>query len=223
MTVNPKAWKEVEQFVHDCFARFGSMTKNNYEVALFHLLLRNGFDTCSDFELSVKLQIPESKVKRLRYEESLVYPRSETDANLYYQEQLAMLLLSRKYRMYNNRIQFAIADKHFRLYISDALMRDGRFADTSFNTNIVVISVADLLYLLEKANIKSADTIKTIRKSIEDGNKEEEKTVAGALQDLTDEMLREMLRKVVSNKMIDKLEEFVKLLKEKIEKRKNKK
>lgn len=223
MTVNPKAWKEVEQFVQDCFARFGSMNKNNYEVALFHLLLRNGFDTCSDFELSVKLQIPESKVKRLRYEESLVYPKGGTDADLYYQEQLAILLLSRKYRMHNDRIQFAIADKHFRLYISDALMRDGRFADTSFNTNIVVISVADLLYLLEKANIKSAETMKAIRKSIEDGNKEEEKTVAGALQELTDEMLREMLRKVVSDKMIDKLEGFAKLLKEKIEKLNNKK
>ncbi len=90
-------------------------------------------------------------------------------------------------------------------------------------SNIVVISVADLLYLLEKANIKSAETMKAIRKSIEDGNKEEEKTVAGALQDLTDEMLREMLRKVVSDKMIDKLEGFAKLLKEKIEKRKTNK
>ncbi len=223
MTVTPKEWKEVEQFVQDCFAKFGSMNKNNYEVALFHLLLRNGFDTCSDFELSVKLQIPESKVKRLRYEESLVYPKGGADANLYYQEQLAMLLLSRKYRMHNDRIQFAIADKHFRLYISDALMRDGRFADTSFNTNIVVISVADLLYLLEKANIKSSETMKAIRKSIEDGNKEEEKTVAGVLQDLTDEMLREMLRKVVSDKMLDKLEGFAKLLKKKIEIRKTKK
>ena len=47
--------------------------------------------------------------------------------------------------------------------------------------------------------------------------------MADALQDLTDEMLREMLRKVASDKMIDKLEEFAKLLKEKIEIRNDKK
>lgn len=31
------------EFLERCFDRFGSLNKNDYEVALFHLLLINGF------------------------------------------------------------------------------------------------------------------------------------------------------------------------------------
>mgnify|MGYP003296971562 CR=1 FL=1 len=51
---------------------FGSMTKNDYEVFIFNELLKTSdYEGKSDFEISIKLKIPQSKVKRLRYEAAL--------------------------------------------------------------------------------------------------------------------------------------------------------
>lgn len=213
----------VDQFLKECFQRFGSMNKNNYEVALFHLLMQSGYNNQSDFELSVHLQIPESKVKRLRYEESLVYPQSSNLSDDYYKQVLAELLLNRKYRVHNERIQFSINDKHIRLYINDVLNKDNRFADSSFNANIVSLTPADLLFLLEKAEVKTKDKIKVIREEIEKGKKEFEKDVAESFQELSDEVLKELLRKFMSDSLIDKLGKFTEAFVEIINKRKNKK
>lgn len=212
----------VDQFLKECFQRFGSMTKNNYEVALFHLLMRSGYNEKSDFEMSVHLQIPESKVKRLRYEACLVYPQSPNLSDDYYKEVLAKLLLNRKYRVHNERIQFSISDKHIRLYINDVLNKDNRFADSSFNANIVSLTPADLLFLLEKAEVKSKANIKAIRKEIENGKKELEKDVAESFQELSNEVFKETLRTFMSDSLIDKLGDFAEAVVEKINNRKTK-
>ena len=210
MGVSISKFNGTDKFFNACFYRFGSMNKNDYEVALFHLLLLNGYGGKSDFDLSVMLQIPESKVKRLRYEESLVFPKASNSADSYYMDELAEMLTNRKYRIHNDRIQFAISDKHFRLYINDILMKSGRFADSSFNSNIVSLTVADLLYLLEKCGIKSSDNVRKIRIDIEKGEKEFEKSIIESLQDLSVEALKEIFRTVMSDKLIDKLEDFTK-------------
>jgi hypothetical protein len=222
MKVDSFNWKEREKFFEACFQRFGSMNKNDYEVALFHLLLKNGYEEKTDFELSFLLQIPESKVKRLRYEESLVFPTASNLSNPLYRDKLAEMLLNRKYRIHNERIQFAISDKHFRLYINDVLMKRGRFADSSFNSNIVSLTAADLLYLLETCEIKSAQNIQKIRKDIESGKKELEKSVIECFQDLSDEVLKEPLRKVMSDQLIDKLEKLAESITDYLKKRFNK-
>lgn len=224
MDVDFKKLKGVEPFIKECFQRFGSMNKNNYEVALFHLLMQNDeYRKQSDFMMSIILQTPESKIKRMRYEESLVYPKSPTLSGDYYQKVLSELLLNRKYRVHNDRIQFSITDKHIRLYINDVLNSDNRFADSSFNASIVSLTPADLLFLMEKANVKSKDNIRLIREEIESGKKELEKEVAESFNELSDEMLRELFRKVMSDSLINKLEKFAEALVNKINNRRNKK
>ena len=213
MEVKVNEWKGKDEFLKTCFQRFGSMNKNDYEVALFHLLMQNeDYALKSDFEMSMYLQIPESKVKRLRYEESLVFQRFSKN----YNDQLAELLLKGKYRVHNERIQFAISDKHFRLYINDMLIKDGRFADSSFNSSIVSLTATDLLYLLEKINKKSAENLKKIRKDIEDGKRELEKNVAEAFSELSKDVIKETLRTGMSKELIDSLESFCKTLYSKI-------
>lgn len=134
-----------DDFIQTCFARFGSMNKNDYEVALFHFLLENGYSNKSDHFMSKLLQIPESKVKRLRYEVNLVYPKTDED----YKKMFYELLNRQSYKMTNdNKIQFAVNDKMLRLYLNDKLDEVGSFSDSSFNSNIVTISAMDLLILL---------------------------------------------------------------------------
>ena len=52
---------------------FGSMTKNDFEVMIFAELLQTSLLNKSNYDISVDLRIPETKVKRLRYEASLKY------------------------------------------------------------------------------------------------------------------------------------------------------
>lgn len=134
-----------DDFIQFCFARFGSMNKNDYEVALFHLLMENGYSNKSDHFMSTFLKIPESKVKRLRYEVNLVYPKTDNEYKIMFYE----LLNRQSYKMTNdNKIQFAVNDKMLRLYLNDKLDEVGSFSDSSFNSNIVTISAMDLLILL---------------------------------------------------------------------------
>lgn len=58
---------------------FGSMNKNEFEVWIFHYLLSNRFINENNYDISIQLRIPETKVKRLRYEAELKYgdPKDE--------------------------------------------------------------------------------------------------------------------------------------------------
>ena len=133
------------ELLEKCFERFGSLNKNDYEVALFHLLLMNGYADKSDHFMSKMLQIPESKVKRLRYESYLVYPKTDEELKV----EFYALLKGRSYKMTNdNKIQFVVNDKMLRLYLNDKLDEVGSFSDSSFNSNIVTISPMDMMILL---------------------------------------------------------------------------
>ena len=81
-------------------------------------------------------------------------------------------------------ILFSITDKLLRQYLNDILCADGRFADSSFNSNIVSLSADDLLFLLTKIGENTTQNVTNIRESIEKGNKSLPKTVTEALKDI---------------------------------------
>ena len=213
-------WKEEEinDFFERCLQRFGSMNKNDYEVALFHLLINNEYANMSDFGISLKLRIPESKVKRLRYEESLIYDNKRDET---YLKELGLMLVKRKYRVQHERILFAISDKSLRLFLNDYLMADGRFADSSFNSNIVALTADDLLFLLEKTDNKNENVIATIRKDIESSKKDLPKNITEILTDYamgttTKKTLEKVAGKVVTDELSNFLIELCKQIKEKV-------
>lgn len=199
-------WRERDKVLIECLERFGSMNKNDYEVALFYLLLENHYAGKSDYEISISMRIPESKIKRLRYEVSLRY--SMNSGTEQYKKELATLLLNRKYRIHNDRIQFAISDKMFRLYLSDALMKDGRFADTSFNVNIISMTADDLLFLISEINADSKALITKMKQDFKEKETELPKSVIEALTDLSKEAIKTIVEKTVTKGVADKLDEF---------------
>ena len=138
--------ENIKKFLQECMDGFGSINKNNYEVSLFHLLLVSGWSDYSDFWISTILQIPESKVKRLRYEVELVYPRNPADLK----SELYQLLREGSFKLTLDSIQFSIPNKMLRLYLNDLLLQEHRFADSSFNANIVSITPRDLECILNK-------------------------------------------------------------------------
>lgn len=89
--------------------------------------------------------MPEAKVKRLRYEASLKYATfSETE--LY--TALDNLLTKAKFKKDGQCVQFVVEDISVRKYLDSLLKHDGRFSDSSFNSEIVTIDIDDLEYIL---------------------------------------------------------------------------
>lgn len=142
---------------------FGSMTKNDLEVWVFNELLKDPEKTnYSDYDFSIELRIPQTKVKRLRYEAGLVYNTKNAEE---YNKEFLLLLRKAKVKSTNAElIQFAMEDKGLYLYIDSILKKGGRFSDRSHNNEIMQISRNDLVYLLENCLIPQEEQEEILRK-----------------------------------------------------------
>ena len=147
---------------------FGSMNKNDFEVWIFNYLLQNDLNAKTNFDISIELGIPESKVKRLRYEASLKYgnPKNTNQYNIAF---LSLLNNVNLKKGSGNIIQFAVEDLQLRKYLDSVLKKKGLFSDTSFNTEVVSITIEDLVVLLdETCTQKEKDII--LKKTKNKGN-----------------------------------------------------
>ena len=124
---------------------FGSMNKNDFEVWIFNHLMHSMLKGKDNYAISTYLKIPESKVKRLRYEASLKYS-SFSEEELF--STVNKLLSKSKFKKGGLYIQFVVEDVAIRKYLDSLLKRDGRFSDSSFNSEIVTIDIDDLEYIL---------------------------------------------------------------------------
>ena len=124
---------------------FGSMNKNDFEVWIFNELLSNQFLGKSNFDISIGLRIPESKVKRLRYEASLKYgqPDNISIYKKHFEELLQKVVLKKN----GDSVQFVVEDTSLRKYLDSVLKKGGRFSDSSFNSEIITLDTDDLEYL----------------------------------------------------------------------------
>lgn len=142
---------------------FGAMNKNDFEVWIFHHLMQHQLKGKSNYDISVVQKIPEQKVKRLRYESELKYPTAnDTDRRL----MLIEAISHAKFRQVKDgQIVFAINDKILRSYLENQLINDGRFYDSSFMSNIIVLSISDFLFILDRILLTKDDKQKIINQT----------------------------------------------------------
>jgi len=126
---------------------FGSMNKNDFEVYLFGKIIElPKYKGKSNYDLSLIMRIPESKIKRLRYESAL----KNNDYNEEkYKEKVRTLLANCQLRGEDKKIMFQVEDVMLRMYISSILKREGRMIDHSFNDEVLVIRIEDYEHLLK--------------------------------------------------------------------------
>lgn len=135
---------------------FGSMTKNDFEVFIFNQWISQN-QKKTDYEISRLLRIPESKVKRLRYEASLVYAQqnNEQDLKAEFQDDLSKA----KYQKESDKLCFVVRNKMVRQYINDILEQHGRYLDSSLTSSSVSIYIDDFIFLIEKLELVKKDEI----------------------------------------------------------------
>ena len=132
---------------------FGSMNKNDFEVFIFGQMLEmSRYKGKTNYELSLLLRVPESKIKRLRYESALRSSAKNVD---YYKSEAYQLLSNAVLRGRDKKVVFVVEDVMLRLYITSLLKKEGRMIDSSFNPELVVIHIDDFRILLDAVCDKS--------------------------------------------------------------------
>lgn len=145
---------------------FGSLNKNDFEVFIFYWLLNNNQNCVSksDFAISQFLKIPETKVKRLRYEAELKYSKLTAD-DLRQGLSEAIKTARCQEGPTEGKISLMIPNKILRQYLADMLINDGRVFDASFNPQVVTISAGSFLFILEQLFLSKEEKQEIIKEA----------------------------------------------------------
>ena len=124
----------IKEYVH---RGFGSMTKNDFEVWIFHQLINGELKGRTNREISIALRIPDTKVKRLRYEADLKWGSPNNDSA--YHEALVAVIKKARFVREKKQILLVIEDTALLKYL-DAKMKNANVAwDKSFNSENIYI------------------------------------------------------------------------------------
>lgn len=126
---------------------FGSMNKNDFEVAIFNELLQSGWKEKSNRTISIELKIPETKVKRLRYESELKYGKNTDDE---FKTRLEEVLEKAHFNTDGKKLVFVMENLMLRNYLDGKLKDMGLFSDRSFNSEVVSVNAKDFITLLKE-------------------------------------------------------------------------
>lgn len=153
---------------HYLSGSFGSMSKSETEILIFHLLSKH-FEISSNYEISNLLKISETKVKNLTLNAHLRYPRQSGDEIV--RETLVDIAkkFSAIYDEQNGEVKINIQSSVQKREMINAINKLGSFADYGLNNEILKIRINTLFSLFEKFldKEKFKDTVQTYLKDKE--------------------------------------------------------
>lgn len=134
---------------HYMSGSFGSMSKSETEILIFHLLSKH-FEISSNYEISNFLKISETKVKNLTLNAHLRYPRQSGDEIV--RETLVDIAkkFSAIYDEQNGEVKIHIQSSVQKREMINAINKLGSFADYGLNNEILKIRINTLFSLFEK-------------------------------------------------------------------------
>lgn len=137
---------DLKKFIDRYIKRgFGSMNKNDFEVEIFHYMQKNDyFESQTDYDISIKLRIPQSKVKRLKYESGLKFPDDNKD------ETVKKILGNAKIYFDKECLVLSIEDELIRKHLDCEIKKHNSYSDLSFNTELLRLNFEDYIYLVGK-------------------------------------------------------------------------
>ena len=134
---------------HYLSGSFGSMSKSETEILIFHLLSKH-FEISSNYEILNLLKISETKVKNLTLNAHLRYPRQSGDEIV--RETLVDIAkkFSAIYDEQNGEVKIHIQSSVQKREMINAINKLGSFADYGLNNEILKIRINTLFSLFEK-------------------------------------------------------------------------
>jgi hypothetical protein len=125
--MNTLSVKKPQEFVQEFLEEYlsngiGAKNKREIDILVMNLLMKHaGLADKSNHEISILLQAPESKIKRLRYEARLKYPPAAD----YVKKEFLYVLARSQFDYSRGRIVFAIEDDFLRHAIQGQLKLKG--------------------------------------------------------------------------------------------------
>mgnify|MGYP005842390213 CR=1 FL=1 len=162
LTIDPERFSDM--FLRTALKNgFDSMKKRDLDVLLFHCLVEHGnLKRRSNNELSLLLQIPESRVASLKREERLRFGNVN---NEWVRDETLRLLQRSKLKPDSGSIKFSVEDPLLKDCLNAKLKELGRFGDSSFNSEIMSIDVYAFGELIEAL---LGDAAEEVRRNVED-------------------------------------------------------
>ncbi len=140
--------------------RFGSFNKSDYEVLMFTVFLDSVEKDIRDYDISIALGIPESKVRLLRVKSQLQYPRE-----IHWVEQLTTAL---EHGFYDDgMITITIENPSARNRIRYEVESKFGTVNLSLNSKQLVLPVESFLLLAACAEEDTKSVLKKLNKQIE--------------------------------------------------------
>ena len=146
-----------------------ALSKRDIDALVMYLLDTQGLDdgmplrTLSNQQVSVKLRVPASRIKTLRYEAILKYV-ADNDALAKWK--FLEVLAKAKFDAEKGKICFVIEDTFTKNWLQGILKSDGLVFDNSFNTEVVKVDSDGLFDVLRILYDKKSAT--TLKNRIED-------------------------------------------------------
>ena len=141
--------------------RFASFNKSDYEVLMFTAYLDSIEEDPLDYDISIALGIPESKVRTLRVKSQLQYPRE-----IKWEEKLTLAIKKGTYDPVQKQITITIEDPSVRNRIKHEVESHYGTANLSFNTKQLILPVESFLILAACAEENTDEVIKKINKEL---------------------------------------------------------
>jgi len=137
--------------------RFGSFNKADYEVLMFTVFLDCLEDDVRDYDISIALGIPESKVRTLRVKSQLQYPRE-----IKWEEKLVTAIEHGSYDPITKMITISIEDPSVRNRIRYEVESKYGIVNLSLNNKQMILPVESFLILAACAEEDTDATIKRL-------------------------------------------------------------
>jgi len=150
---NPKAdaFDQVAMLYFD--KNFGSASKTDIDLLMFHIYMQNMPEDVTDYEISNELAITQQRVRNLRVKDRLKYGEK---GEYKWQEKLAELVMtSGNYDEKEKRISLLVKDPNLFIEIENELEKENCFIDYQLNKKILQLRVAYYIQLIYIAACES--------------------------------------------------------------------
>ena len=141
--------------------RFASFNKADYEVLMFTVFLDCLEGDTRDYDISIALGIPESKVRTLRVKSQLQYPRE-----IRWEEKLVTAIEHGSYDPITKMITISIEDPSVRNRIRYEVESKYGTVNLSLNNKQLILPVESFLILAACAEEDTGATIKKLNKEL---------------------------------------------------------
>jgi len=176
---------------------FGSISKRDFEIALFIELQRLGIIEDNVYEIIKSLKITKSKAHSLIYESKL-RTTDEKSLKMEFQE---IIKIQNIKNIEKNKIIIEVVNPYLRDFIKNEFRKLGSVVDTSFNSDILKFDIRDYLDLLSNYDTRLAKELNNYLKSAD-------------IIEIADKVTKLPLSKIIKKERITKLVDFVTNLKQ---------